>query len=90
MFFQPILLILPQTKKPARIAIFVPYGIKVELCSIFPIAHLSIFTSLLTPPINEMLSCTLDEMDEEKGLHPAEKKVQIRKIDSGPFHIMST
>jgi hypothetical protein len=51
----------------------VPYGIKVELYSIFPIAHLSIFTSLLTPPINEMLSYTLDELDQERGLEPSEK-----------------
>ncbi len=64
MFCQPRL-ILPQTKKPARIVLFVPYGIKVELYSIFPIAHLSIFTSLLTPPINEMLSYTLDEDPDE-------------------------
>ncbi len=72
MFFQPRL-IAPQTRKPARIVIFVPYGIKVELYSIFPIAHLSIFTSLLTPPINEMLSYTLAEIEEEKGFHPSEK-----------------
>jgi hypothetical protein len=54
MFFQPRLF--PQTQKPSRIVLYVPYGIEVELYSIFPIAHLSIFTSLLTPPVNEMLS----------------------------------
>jgi hypothetical protein len=61
-----------QTKKPARIVLCVPYGIKVELYSIFPIAHLSIFTSLLTPPINEMLSYTLDA-DPDEDFEQSEK-----------------
>ena len=74
MFFQPRL-ITPETRKPARIVLYVPYGIKVELYSIFPIAHLSIFTSLLTPPVNEMLSYTLDEAGHDDGLEPSEKSL---------------
>ena len=71
-FGQPRL-ILPDTKKPAQIAIYVPDTIKIEFFSVYPIAHLTLFSSLLTPPINEMLSYTLDELDQEKGLEPAEK-----------------
>ncbi len=72
MFFQPRL-IMPQTRKPARIVLYVPLGIKVELYSIYPIAHLSLFTSLLTPPINEMLSYTLEDSGQEKVSDPPEK-----------------
>jgi hypothetical protein len=72
MFFQPRL-IMPQTRKPARIVLYVPNGVKVELYSIYPIAHLSIFTSLLTPPIEEMLSYNLEDSGQEKVSDPPEK-----------------
>lgn len=71
--FQPRL-IMPNTKKQARFTLYVPEDVRIELFSTHPIAHLGLFSSLLTPPINEML-CQLDQnlknfSDHEKSCIP--------------------